>query len=949
MTRLTTFTLTCFAISIAGVADAAESTGVKVGWESANGQVLLSELNCTSCHKTGDRSLPIAPRQAPRLGNVGQRIAPEYLRRFLSNPHGVKPGTPMPDLLHGVPDTDRDKSIESLVHFLASLGGPFETTSPGIDPKVADHGALLFHSVGCVACHAAFQAAPTHKIDPAFAFKKKFNDDGEVIPEVETGRVVIPLGRLAEKTSAAQLARFIGHPARVRPSGRMPSLELSGAQATSIAAYLTSGQVDQLGKPTQHRPFELNDELVTRGRELFATIGCASCHDTSVQPESIELDWVLSGAKVEGFDDKNNSSPGNETPAKAIDGNVNTKYLNFGAVNSGLLIRLPQPLIITGLAITSANDHEDRDPTAYLLEGSNDEQQWHRVDERDLANFTARHQEQSYRFENEDAWSTWRLTITKIRNAGADSTQFSEVRFYSSEKPKPGIASRHKARMLAELDPNAKAGCAAETVASGRPKFDLSKEQRIALAAAIGSQQQNSKPLDPKAAIELTMTTLRCYACHERDGKGGPSSSISNYFGYEKLVDFGDEGRLPPPLEHVGAKLTEAGFNDVFAGDRYRSYMATRMPQFGLKNVGHLANLFADADTAKIAAHTPSEFSPKLINDGRTLVGKGRLACINCHVWGDSGLPGAEGMDLLKTARRIKPAWFHAWLLDPQKLKRGTRMPTGWPFGKSLYADIQNGDVDRQIDAAWAYLSAGPRGGFPKGLSPKDSTRLVVTDTPLVFRTFVNGVSAHTILVGFREQSHIAFDANRVRSVLAWSGEFVSTRPTWDGRAGQYTSIPNESLVNFPDGPPFAFLESPNDAWPGDVPKANVGSTRTPEGWRFRGYRYSKNRHPTFLYEIGDVRVEETPAAVFQQNTSAMERRFRLTAKTPSSTLNFLVARGKEIIEEDGIYVVDGAARYTVNAVDSVPVIREVAEGVELLLPVQFRNNDAAFTIGVSW
>jgi len=75
---------------------------------------------------------------------------------------------------------------------------------------------------------------------------------------------------------------------------------------------------------------------------------------------------VAGMAAVAGYDDKASSSPGNETPEKAIDGDTKTKYLNFGSTNSGLVITLPKPVIIGSLALTSANDSEERDPAELL-------------------------------------------------------------------------------------------------------------------------------------------------------------------------------------------------------------------------------------------------------------------------------------------------------------------------------------------------------------------------------------------------------------------------------------------------------------------------------------------------------------------------------------------------------------------------------------------------------
>ena len=145
---------------------------VKVGWSAGDGRVLFTELNCSGCHTTNSDLLPLASRQGPRLGDVGGRVTPDYLQRYLLDPHAIKPGTPMPDLLHGMPDQERRQTVEALTHFLVSLGGPIANSQATIDPKTAKAGAELYHTRGCVNCHRPFQSAPKHKIDPAFSWKK---------------------------------------------------------------------------------------------------------------------------------------------------------------------------------------------------------------------------------------------------------------------------------------------------------------------------------------------------------------------------------------------------------------------------------------------------------------------------------------------------------------------------------------------------------------------------------------------------------------------------------------------------------------------------------------------------------------------------------------------------------------------------------------------------------
>ena len=98
--------------------------------EGLKGRALLEELNCVACHKS--ETLKQSSRRSPRLSQVGGRVHPDYLRAFLANPHLVKPGTPMPDLLEGRGNDERSEIAEALTHYLVSLnsGAAFAPVFP---------------------------------------------------------------------------------------------------------------------------------------------------------------------------------------------------------------------------------------------------------------------------------------------------------------------------------------------------------------------------------------------------------------------------------------------------------------------------------------------------------------------------------------------------------------------------------------------------------------------------------------------------------------------------------------------------------------------------------------------------------------------------------------------------------------------------------------------------
>ena len=127
------------------------------------GEILLSEMNCVACHAAAPEvQARLAARQSPRLGKDGVRIAPHHLRAFIENPAATKPGTLMPDALHALPPAEKAEAAEALTHYLVSLQAG--DTSPQASASLASiaAGQQLYHSVGCVQCHAAAGAAHEH-------------------------------------------------------------------------------------------------------------------------------------------------------------------------------------------------------------------------------------------------------------------------------------------------------------------------------------------------------------------------------------------------------------------------------------------------------------------------------------------------------------------------------------------------------------------------------------------------------------------------------------------------------------------------------------------------------------------------------------------------------------------------------------------------------------------
>ncbi len=212
------------------------------------GQLLIGELRCLACHTRKDAP-PSLERSAPDLVDVGARVAPEYLRRFIASPSAAHHGSTMPDLLAAEPADQRDKIAEALTHYLVAQS-PRKFDRQPVDAQEAGAGKVLFHSVGCVACHAPR------------------DDDGKEIKREGT----VELAHVPEKYSLVSLGDFLFQPARVRPSGRMPDMKLTPVEAKAVASYLL-GTTD-----TKATPLQPQEKLVALGKEHFQRLNCAACH-----------------------------------------------------------------------------------------------------------------------------------------------------------------------------------------------------------------------------------------------------------------------------------------------------------------------------------------------------------------------------------------------------------------------------------------------------------------------------------------------------------------------------------------------------------------------------------------------------------------------------------------------------------------------------------------------
>ncbi len=857
------------------------------------GLVLIEELNCAACH-VGDAALAARSKKAPRLSDVGSRANPRYLEAFLRDPLGVKPGTTMPDVLMaaGAEGEEKARVAKALTHYLLALKtNDFALQPP--DAVAAQHGRRLFRARGCVQCHSPRDEAGV-----------------ELWPKTS-----VPLGALEKKYSFKSLVEFLRQPHASRPSGRMPDLRLSGQDLERIAHFLLKDT-----RVPGALAYTLYRGQVWEGLESENVKAERAGHVADFSTEGLGKLSHHTAIKYEGWMQITNAG----------------SYTFFLTMNGG-------SLVVDGKTVVQLEPSDQRG--VKQLKGASElASGWHSLQ---LVYFqTGR----SPKFACE-------MEGPKFARAPIPSSMLS-----LSDQPIPAfepvkidveLAARGRdyfgqfgcANCHDDLKVPAKAFTAFPKLASNRgclseasgtwPRFDLTAEQRGWMASALPRAEQPK--LDVVQEINKTLVTFNCIACHERSGLGGIAPERNALFtGAQPAM--GDQGRLPPPLTGVGAKLRPEWMNEVMLrGKRQRHYLDASMPQFGEANVGPLVELFGRADTLETAT------MPKVVNiqeaktAGHEMVGTGGLSCIVCHEFNGQKSGEVGAVDLARAPERLKKNWFHLYLRQPSRFHANVIMPSYWPDGQSVRPTVLGGDAGRQIEAIWTYLEDGVRARKPVGLS-RESNELRVGDVTEICRG-QSPVGYRGIGVGYPERINLAFDAGEMALRQLWKGEFASVD------LGHFRPRGTD-LITFPPGIPFHRLPSLDDTWPYKG-KANHAFPQD-HGYQFRGYHLDAARRPTLLYRYGDIAVEDYfEDARSPQGKAYFKRTLRFEAPAGQAPFYFRAAAGKMMVaHSDREFAVE---KLRLRITSEHKGIARDGENGDVLIPLTLRPGRSTLTLEYEW
>jgi len=687
---------------------------------------------------------------------------------------------------------------------------------------------------------------------------------------------------VGSRVRAEYLPRFLTDPIGVEPGTTMPDLLRNRDAAARTQAAEALAEYLRSFGEPNTAPEALDGAAAERGAKLFHEIGCAACHAPRAE-DGAELPLP-------------NSAPLGDLAAKYTLQGLRAFLLAPQDVRPSL--RMPDLHLQPG---------EAHDIACYLL---------------------ARAQPAAVA----PAPDAAKVAAGRELFAGAGCASCHTLDDAKRAPTQPSKA-------LSALDPAR--GCLGGE-AGPWPHYALDDEHRAAIRAALRAL---AEPLEEEQQIRTILAARNCNACHARGEFGGVAPERNSLF-KSNDDNLGQEGRLPPRLSGVGAKLQHEWLVDSVAyGQSVRPYLRTRMPGFGKAVALELARLFEHED------HLPPlelavlpddhEKSEPLIKLGRDLVGDKGMACINCHAFAGESVGMLAGIDLVdSTALRLRREWFTHFLRKPSHFLPSTLMPQYFDGEVSTRPEFVNGDTTQQIDALWHYLAQGRNVRKPSGMR-HEPIQLEVGGEAVILRRSLQNTGKRAISVGLPRGVNYSFDAESLGLNQIWWGKFVDAAGVWTGQGSGEARVLSQELAALPKGPAFVVLADAAAAWP--------SGTRRELSQRFLGYDLDAEQRSAFRYVCEDVTITDAPQELAVEGSSRPRLRRTLSlASASEKTLTFRAALAANVVDlGEGVVAVGPSLRVHLPP-DSYRVRAAGAE-FELLVEIPIQSGKAQLVIDYAW
>jgi mono/diheme cytochrome c family protein len=758
---------------------------------------------------------------------------------------------------------------------------------PGHHPLTqAQAGSLLISELRCAACHAGVEQGS--------------------VPE----KTAPDLAEVGTRVSPEYLQRFLLSPTEAHPGTTMPDLIAARpvSERQKIAEALTHFLVAQSKAAIPSEPSGPTDPLL--GKELFHSIGCIACHG----PRS-----SLSGTEQNlNRNDEDEQEGESEDPVLIARMKIKPNIISLEHVAAKYNVNSLSRFLFQPLRVRSSGRMPDMKLTP--------------AESLAIASYLVENQAQPTKDLVPDP------TLIEVGKKHFQSLNCAACHAL----PGFNVAAKIGSLKTADLT----RGCLSKKTDSTNgysPRFDLEIHQVSAITAAV---REESIDDSDQLVLAKTLTAFRCIACHVRDDFGGVHASHDPFFKGSEL-NLGDDGRIPPPLTLMGAKLQPIWMKKVlFDGESVRPYMATRMPQYGPTNLQSLPGLFRRLDVlpgSEMMIPNPEsnnererQQEKRIREAGRELLGDKGANCVACHQFNGKAAKVNQGIELLTSHERLQPQWFDRYLRNPGAFRPRTVMPTAWPDGVSAFHSILDGDTDRQIEAIWYYLSLGTSAADPPGVRAV-STKLEVGDHAVIHRGRSRVAGFRGIAVGLPEKLSYAFNAETGTLSAIWLGDFIGVN--WSGQ-GSGDFNPASEPIALPQDVSFVALEEENSPWP-QLPAMTKEVPANPNplypknvGYQFRGYYLDESSIPTFQYRCGTIAIEDRSIAI--GNNSQLNLKRVLRFDSPTSQIIWFRALVGDIHRESDQVFRSGRLRLTIPSTGTrLRSLPNEQKQLELLLRIQ--------------
>ena len=667
----------------------------------------------------------------------------------------------------------------------------------------------------------------------------------------------------AEKLNPDYIEKFIANPHATKPGTTMPEVlgQLTATEREQAATALTHYLLSQSKNSFMRQA--VDGEAMHRGFELFNSVGCVACHAP-----------------------RNEDAIKQPLPDSQPLGDLTNKYSIVGLTE---FLKDPHAARPSGYMPNMQLKHREAlDIANYLLKAS---------PEPGTATDNRWEPSAVLAAEGKKLFKQHRCANCHIDLGGDD----------------PADAPLAQVKIVAT---KLESGCLSET-AGDWPDFHLQADERESVRAWMREPNE----LTDKEKIEFTLTSLNCIACHAREDLGGVAVDRNPHFKTTNL-NLGDQGRIPPTLTNVGAKLKPKWMRDVMVNQRsIRPYMKTRMPQYGEATIGHLFKLFQENDELPATKFAKFENQKETRETGHVLAGNQGLNCVACHTYQFRVSDTMPAVDLTEMAERLEKDWFYQYMLDPQKFSPNTVMPSFWPGGKAIRPDIK-GLPEDQIEALWQYLIDGRQARAPRGVVIEPMEILANKNEARMLRRSYDQVGKRGIGVGYPGGVNIVFDAEQMRLASVWRGKFIEVGSVFKGQ-GSGKVKPLGTPIHFAKGPD---LDSATEPWV-------VDEEGRPPQHKFKGYDLDQARRPTFRYLYAGDPVTDFFEQFDNNGTTQLRRTISITPENAVDGLQFRIAQAASITESEGIYSIGKRVKIRLVSGQALKII-DAGEAQRLVAPI---------------